>query len=267
MGENKKGISCSKAIEEVMKDNNCFASLKHIYEGVRKYKNINGKNPKNTIRERLQRDKRFMRIVPGIWALKGQEDKIPDEIIKLKNEKEKRARTHSEIQGMLLIIGNNKKNEGIKYTYAPDKSKVFDGKKLVEWETIRKVPNFTYPYIINGFVKYFDVIWFNERKFPEKIFEVEHSTRFKNAFHKFMELQDFVNKKKPSNFKGGKCKVCQETCFEHKFICVADKKKKKDFENRLNKGNNFNPIKTQVKFMTYEEVEIAYDNSLKKIYF
>ena len=35
-----------------------------------------------------------------------------------------------------------------------------------------------------------DVIWFNERKMPNSLFEVEHSTDMKNSLLKFTDLQD-----------------------------------------------------------------------------
>ncbi len=40
-------------------------------------------------------------------------------------------------------------------------------------------------------IEFVDVAWFNERGFPEKIFEVEDSTDFRGSLVKFAELQDF----------------------------------------------------------------------------
>ena len=39
--------------------------------------------------------------------------------------------------------------------------------------------------------KTIDVIWFNNRKMPDSLFEVEYSTNFQNSLLKFVELQDF----------------------------------------------------------------------------
>lgn len=49
---------------------------------------------------------------------------------------------------------------------------------------------FTYKEVVEK-IKSIDVFWFNDRRFPKFVFEVEHSTDFKNALLKFLELQDF----------------------------------------------------------------------------
>lgn len=68
----KKDLTYSKAIEQVMLNNNYFAPLKLLYKEIWKYKDkskITGITPDNTIQERVQRDARFTRIAKGVYAL------------------------------------------------------------------------------------------------------------------------------------------------------------------------------------------------------
>ncbi|MDR2192143.1 MAG: winged helix-turn-helix domain-containing protein, partial [Endomicrobium sp.] len=104
-------ITYCDAIEAVMKANNYYAPLKLLYKEIWKYKDkskIVGKTPEMTIQERVQRDKRFIRIGLGVYALKDKLDLLPKAVVP-KNEKEKRENLHSSIQGMLLEIGNIRK--------------------------------------------------------------------------------------------------------------------------------------------------------------
>lgn len=181
-------MTYSDAIEKVMLNNGYFAPLKLIYREIWNYKDINeikGKTPRLTIQERVQRDKRFTRIGLGVYALTDYLELLPKET----NDVHNNVRKHVEVQGMLLEIGNNMKD--IADTYTNDKSCVFQNKTLGNLATLQKVPSFTFEHIIKDSVSFADVIWFNERKFPQAIFEVEYSTDFRDAFIKFMELQDF----------------------------------------------------------------------------
>ena len=233
----------SEAIEKVMLNNNYFASLKLLYREIWRYKDktkINGKTPDFTIMERVQRDKRFTRIGLGVYALTKYLNKLPRQT-EPKNEIEKINRRHAEMQGMLLEIGNFKSE--IENTYTNDKKWTFQNKTLGSLATLDKVPAFTYEKIIKESASFSDVIWFNDRGFPHKIFEVEHSTDFRDAFIKFMELQDFVTE----------------------FYCVSSEDRKIKFEREKNKIA-FKSIGSRLKFLTYEQVENDYQNILRKNY-
>ena len=187
-----KQLTYSEAIEQVILNNGYFAPLKLIYKEIWKYKDrskIIGKTPHMTVQERVQRDKRFTRVGLGVYALTEYLDKLPRQI-EPKNEKEKTNRKHAEIQGMLLEIGNFVSE--VEDTYTNDKKWIFQNKTLGSLATLDMVPAFTYKRIIKESVSFADVIWFNDRGFPHKIFEIEHSTDFRDAFVKFMELQDFI---------------------------------------------------------------------------
>lgn len=237
----KKDLTYSDAIEKVMLHNNYYAPLKLIYGQIWKYKDkskIKGKTPNMTIQERVQRDKRFIRLQAGIYGLKAYLDKLPDEYNPniLKTEEEENKIAHSHIQGMLIEIGNIK---GFK-TFSPDKNSLFIGKKLKDITTEEKIPNFTFENILKS-IKYIDVIWFNDRNFPNSVFEVENSTDFRNSLVKFVELQDFMTE----------------------MILIAPKEKRKlnKFQQEIEKSA-FSSIKNRVKFFDYEYIEKLYNNQI-----
>lgn len=234
-------MTYSEAIEQVMLKNGYFAPLKLIYKEIWNYKDkseIVGKTPDMTIQERVQRDKRFTRIGLGVYALTDYIDRLPKTEIPKTKQAEK-ERKHARIQGMLLEIGNHQKD--ISDTYTNDKKWIFENKTLGSLATIQKVPLFTFQNIIDDSISFVDVIWFNQRQFPQVIFEVEHSTDFRDAFIKFMELQDF----------------------QTRFYCVSDICRREKFEKEKSKAA-FSAINNRVKFLTYEQVENDYEKAIKQ---
>jgi len=236
----KQTMTYSEAIEKVLMDNNYFAPLKKIYREITKYRLLTGKTPFNTIQERSQRDPRFTRIGLGVYALTKYLDKLP-KITSPKTESEKKERLHTKIQGMLIEIGNNR-NE-VEDTYTNDKKCIFDNKTLGSLATLPEIPPFTYEHIINETVRFFDVIWFNRRGYPLTIFEVEHSTDFRDAFIKFTELQDFRTR----------------------FCCVSFNNRKDKFDKEIGK-TAFEPLKDRCEFISYDKIEHDYKLSLDKTY-
>jgi hypothetical protein len=239
----KEDLTYSEAIEQVMLNNGYFAPLKLIYKEIWKYKDqskIVGKTPHMTIQERVQRDARFTRIGLGVYALTKFLDKLP-KITSPKTEAEKKERLHARVQGMLIEIGNNR-NE-VENTYTNDKKWIFDNKTLGSLATLAEVPPFTFENIINETVRFFDVIWFNRRNFPLKIFEIEHSTNFRDALVKFMELQDFRTT----------------------FCCVSNEDKKQKFQKELSK-TAFESLRNRCKFFSYDQVESDYKIALSETY-
>lgn len=105
-----------------------------------------------------------------------------------------------------------------------------------------KVPSFTFEHIINDSVAFSDVIWFNQRSFPQVLFEVEHSTDFRDAFVKFMELQDF----------------------QTRFYCISEENRRAKFDKEIAKSA-FSPIVKRVQFLTYEQVENDYNRAIQKV--
>lgn len=237
----KQDLSYSDAIEQVMLHNGYIAPLKLIYKEIWKYKDISkiaGATPNNSIQERVQRDPRFTRIGIGVYALTAYMDQLVKQPV-AKTLKEKKASKHGEIQGMLLEIGNSRPE--VHDTYTNDKKFIFGNKQLGAISTLENVPLFTFEHIIRDSVSFVDVIWFNDRLYPSKMFEVENSTDFRDAFVKFMELQDF----------------------QTDFICVSPMERKTKFDKEIKKSA-FAPIFNRVKFYSYEDVENDYHQSLYK---
>lgn len=223
----------SEAIEQVMLHNGYYAPLKLIYKEFEKRRRFSGLTPLKTIQERVQRDKRFTRIGLGVYALTEYLDKLP-QIITSKTTSEKTNQRHSVVQGMIIEIGNM---EGFD-TYTPDKSKIFANKELGNIATMREFPLFTYNKIIQS-VKFVDVAWFNERGFPEKIFEVEDSTDFRGSLVKFAELQDFNTS----------------------FNLVASIERKTKYDREVLKTAFVN-IVSRCHFVSYSDIEGYYNASL-----
>lgn len=231
-------LTWSEAIEQAIIQNGYIATLKEIYQIAPTLKQFNGLTPDRTINERVQRDKRFVKLKPGLYGLKNYLEKLPDEfnpkISKTQADEDKI--THAYIQGMLLEIGNI---NGFK-TFAPDKSGRFTSKKLCDIMTLKEIPKFTYEHILQS-TRFIDVIWFNDRNFPNSIFEVENSTNFRNSLVKFVELQDFTTS----------------------MIMIAPNEKSK-----INKYNQeieksvFAAIKDRVKFFNYDKIIGLYNSQI-----
>jgi len=229
-----------EAVIKIMEENGGYATLNSLYKNALKVPNVRWKTktPYATIRRIVQDERFFFKIKPGLWALKTYKNKLPDEILSLiKEDKdvEKEGKfTHSYFQGMIVEIGVMK---GFK-TYIPpqDQNKKFLNKTLKEIVDLKNIFNFTYDNLIQK-VKSIDVTWFNERKFPDSIFEIEHTTDFKNGLLKFLELQDF--------------KVMM--------YIVSPEARKKEFLNKIDSAT-FEPIKKTIKFLTYENVAKWHSN-------
>jgi hypothetical protein len=196
-----------------------------------------GKTPNNTIQERVQRDKRFTKVGFGLYALTQYLNKLPNEYNpKIKKSKEEENRiTHSHIHGMLIEIGNI---QGFK-TFSSDKNGLFVNKKLGEMITQISFPDFTFKNIIK-ITRRIDVIWFNERQFPNNLFEVENSTSFVNSLSKFVELQDFNTA----------------------MTLIAPKEKRSQFQQKIELAA-FASIKNRVKFYDYEYIEKLYNKQIE----
>ena len=223
-----------EAVIKVMEENRRYATLSYLYEEVLKVPDVIWKTrtPFATIRRIVQDERFFFKIKPGLWALKTYKSKLPDEILSLieeDKEVEKEGKfTHSYYQGMIVEIGVMKGFE----TYIPpqDQNKKFLNKSLKEIVDLKTIYKFTYDDLIQK-IKSMDVLWFNERKFPTSIFEVEHTTDFKNGLLKFLELQDF----------------------NVKMYIVSSHVRKREFLNKI-EFTSFKLIKNSVKFLNYENV-------------
>ena len=222
-----------EAVIKVMEGNGGYATLGFLNQNVLKVKDCEWKTktPFASIRGIVQTyNKIFFKIKPGLWALKSYKDKLPSEILSLSSilKPEQELLNHSYYQGLLVEIGNLKKYE----TFIPrqDKNKKFLGKTLGEISSQKDFYQFGYDHILRK-AKTVDVSWFNVRKMPSVLFEVEHSTDIQNSLLKFVELQDY----------------------NANFFIVADKVRKIEYTGKL-ALNAFTPIKTRVQFMDYDRL-------------
>lgn len=223
-----------EAVIKLMEENGGFATLSYLYENTLKVLGVvwKTKTPFATIRRIVQDNRFFFKIKPGLWALKTYRNKLPEEIFSLIEEDkeiEKEGKfTHSYYQGLIVEIGNIK---GFK-TYVPlqDKNKKFLSKPLKELVSLDDIFKFTYGDVIQK-VQSIDIFWFNERKFPAHIFEIEHSTDFRDALLRFVELQDF----------------------NVQMYIVSYKERQGEFLSRI-KFTGFKPIEEKTRFINYEEV-------------
>lgn len=217
-------------VVEVMEENGGFATLGDLYRKVMAHPEFksSAQQPDANIRRIVQKQEPFFKIKPGLWALKSYRHKLPDDIEKIKRSEQKSL--HSYYQGLLLEIG---KLEG-KFTYVThqDKNRAFLGRqKLIDVANCDTIFEFTYPEIVDH-ARHIDVIWFNERRLPDRLYEVENSTDMRDALLKFMEMQDFNNE----------------------MIIVADEKRKSNYKKAI-ALSAFGPIQRRVKFNSYEQIE------------
>ena len=229
-----------EAVIEVMKANGGYSTLGKLYEDVFKIENVNwaSKTPFANIRRIVQDDRFFFKIKPGLWALKEEKEKVLNlfDIQKKKSDKDVEF-NHSYYQGLLLEIGKLRKFN----TFIPnqDKNKKYLERPLKEFATIERFYNFTYDFIVDR-ASTIDVSWFNERNFPQALFEIEYSTDFKNSLLKFLELQDF----------------------NVDFRIVADKKREKQFNSSMT-FTAFKKIENRVKFLPYDVVSELHTKTIE----
>jgi hypothetical protein len=231
-----------EAVIKVMEKNGGYATLGLLYQKALKVKGVTWKTktPFASMRRIVQDERFFFKIKPGLWALKGWEKKLPAE---MKTTKKKtpaqRDFSHTYYQGLVVQVGNLQNYE----TFIPqqDKNKQFLRKEnLGNLTSLKKIYPFCYPSIVKH-ARTIDVVWFNWRKMPASLFEIEHSTDMKSSLIKFIELQDFRTD----------------------MVIVADEHRKQYFQKTLSL-NAFKPIRNYVRFESYQQLS-AYHSHLFEI--
>lgn len=221
-----------EAVIKIMEQNGGFATLGYLNQKVLRVPEVEWKTktPFASIRRIVQDERFFFKIKPGLWALLSHKNKLPIEIFPsdVITKSEQETFNHSYYQGLLVEIGNLKKYE----TFVPsqDKNKRFLGKTLSEISSQTDFYQFGYDHIVRK-ARTVDVCWFNIRKMPSVLFEVEHSADIQNSLLKFVELQDYNTN----------------------FFIVADKVRRIEYTGKL-ALNAFVSIKTRVQFMDYDKL-------------
>lgn len=215
-----------EAVIGAMRLNGGFATLGWLYKEVLKIPGVEWKTktPFASIRRIVQDRRFFFKIRPGLWALNELRDRLPRDI----TEKRSPQSDHSYYQGLLIELGNLKNF----LTFAPnqDRSRMFLGKRLGDIATVDQIYPFSYEDTVKraGTV---DVVWFNERKMPAELFEVEHTTDINRALLNFLSFQDFIVT----------------------FRIVAPKPRYREFQSKVI-NPAFRPISARTLFASYETV-------------
>jgi len=141
-------------------------------------------------------------------------------------------RNHWYYQGLLVELGKARNYKT--YVPAQDKNRTFGNQKLGDVCDTTRLPNFGYQNFMRR-ARTVDVIWFNRRGMPAKMFEVEMSTDMLNSLSKFNELRDF---------------------YTHLKI-VAPATRQNHFVDRIGM-DTFHEIRGRVEFMGIDELEKRY---------
>lgn len=225
------GMYQYEAVEQVMEENGGYATLKHLYEHA---PHVEGsewgtKTPNASIRRIVQTRHRFFKIRPGLWALEDQREALPEHVYaESVTEEEQAEYNHSYFQGLVGEIGNMW--EADTWIPAQDKNRAFLDRTLADVRSLDSVPDFGYERMVRR-ASTIDVVWFNDRRMPDSLIEVEFSTDFQNSLHKFLDFRDYYAN----------------------FLIVADETRKDQFNKRLAQ-TGFRPIRERVDFFTFEEV-------------
>lgn len=220
-----------EAVERVMEENGGYATLKHLYENAPRVEGSEWgtKTPNASIRRIVQRRDRFLKVRPGLWALEDRKDELPEHLYSESISEEKKEQyDHTYFQGLLTEVGNMQ----VADTWIPsqDKNQAFLDGTLADVRSLETIPRFGYEEMVRR-AKTVDVVWFNDRRMPRSLLEVEFSTDFQNSLHKFLDLQDYYTN----------------------FVIVADETRKRQFEKRLDQ-TGFEPIRDRVGFFNFEDV-------------
>lgn len=219
-----------EAVIQAMKQHGGYATLGQLYQSAPKIPGSEWKTktPFASIRRIVQTHDEFFKIRPGLWALTSEKERVMSLFTDQNAPEAQREYSHYFFQGLVVEIGNFKGFQ----TFVPsqDKNKPFSQKTLGDVATLPKLYDFTYENVVNR-AKTIDVAWLNTRKYPNSLFEIEHSTDIYNSLLKFVELQDFrVN-----------------------FYIVADARRRAEFNAKI-ALNAFLSIKDLVKFLDYDSV-------------
>jgi hypothetical protein len=195
------------------------------------------KTPEATIRRIVRNTPDHIHVLkPGLYCLQelaeryakdydlSPEGDVPPDVA---------DRNHWYYQGLLIEIGNDR---GYKtYVPAQDRNRTFVNQNLGDICHTTTLPDFGYQSFVRK-ARTVDVIWFNRREMPSKLFEVEFSTDMLNSLTKFNELRDF---------------------YAH-FTIVAPPHRSSHFADRI-ELDTFREIRSRVTFTGTDKIDERYD--------
>ncbi len=222
-----------------MERNGGYATLKYLYENAMRIPGVEWetKTPFASMRRIVQKSKGVFKVQPGLWALKSHRRTLPPEILALVVKAGKHAQSSKDVshyyyQGIAVELGNLK--DFRTYVPAQDKNRLFLRRKLGDVATTTQLPPFTYPDITNR-VRSIDVVWFNRRRLPNSVFEIEYTTDFKSSLMKFAQLVDFNTK----------------------MLIVAAKSREPQYRDTLS-WDVFTEIRTRVEFLSFDRLAVMH---------
>lgn len=178
-----------EAIKKVLEDNNGVATWEIIYEQIEKYYPAakNSKSWQEGIRGVLYREIKNAKVIKkvglGLFAL------IDFKEDELKEVKKDAIRMHSYMEGVCLEIGKFLNFN----TFTADPSSTFNNLPLSKLATLKQLPNFTYPQIID-YCRRIDVLWLNQKgyQFPKRAIEIIDSIgTLEAALKRTLQLLEF----------------------------------------------------------------------------
>ena len=225
---------------DTLRNQGGYATLRRLNE-VMDFSTWKTKTPEASVRRIVQISDAIFRIQPGLWALEESRDKVLKKFnITESDSKSIEQFNHAYYQGLLIEIGHYRNSS----TYVPPQNqhRLFLDKELGDITDHKLIPQFTFEALLRK-ARTVDVIWFNERNMPTHFYEVEHTTDIKNSLSKFYELQDFFSS----------------------FYIVANVHRENEFNDKIN-ASIFSPIKSRVKFITYDKVASLHSNLSQQVH-
>jgi hypothetical protein len=230
------------AVIETMERNGGFATLHYLYENAMQIRGVAwaSKTPFASMRRIVQDPHYFFKIRPGLWALNAYRDRLPPDVRALARSTSDTSPhtaefSHAYYQGLAAELGQLKGYRT--YVPAQDGGKRYAGRPLKDVANTTSLPAFTYGHVLRS-ARTIDVIWFNERGFPNTLIEVEHTTDFTSSFLKFVELADFRTD----------------------MLTVAHESRERQFADVLGRSA-FSSIKDRVRFEGYERLALRHSRS------
>lgn len=227
---------CTQAdqVIDTMKRLGGYSTLGRLYQEV-DTSHWGTKTPQESIRRIVQASSAFFRVQPGLWALEECRDDILSRFdLASKEDSKVELFTHGYFQGVITEIG--KMRNFLTYIPAQDQNRKFLNQPLIKVCDTIKIPPFSYTEL-TGRARTVDAIWFNDRRMPHSMFEVEHSTDMQNSFMKFCDLQDFNTR----------------------FIIVAPQNRHSLFD-KVKERTAFRDIRDRVFFHSYEAIANEYNS-------
>ena len=231
-----------EAVIEAMRQNGGYATFGDLNHLALQVPGVHWgtKTPFASIRRIVQKRPEFFKVRPGLWALEEARHLLPVEVQALMADAPPTPKvqdfTHYYYQGLLVQIGNLRHMA----TFVPhqDKNKPFLSGTLAEQCTLSHLPAFTHPELMSKAATV-DVSWFNDRRMPRALYEVEHTTDIHTSLLKFAALEDFRTT----------------------YTIVADKARYAEFADKV-AHSSFKDIRPLVKFMDYDTVADLHSKTL-----